>query len=294
MWLSLCCVDMMSMFKPLNLRSDLSEIRQKSIFMARFIYKYLINDGQLVNVAQRKKDFQLVERYRLRGRIGWLQERKLYGVRGFVPGRCLPESFRNKQSIFVISFHKNGTRSIHTYLEKLGFKGVHWPVFTSIGIDYEYILRPIAHDPRQCVEALAPLLSEYEFFNDVPFPGLFRELAQMFPKAKFILTYRPAQEWSESVWRHWRKWDPGQHPHPLSVFEAIQYRLPVGTMVTENDDHKLIEKYLSHNEDAREYFSDTGRLLSADLSDPDLNMRISDFLGFASVPTFPKIREGPV
>lgn len=230
-----------------------------------------------------------MRRYRIRGIIGWLQERQLFGIRGFVPGRYLPESLRNNQTIFVVSFHKNGTRSIHAYLKKLGLKGIHWPVFTNTGVDYEYILQPLAYNRRLCVEALAPLISEYEFFSDVPFPGLYRELAEMFPQSKFILTNRPAQEWLDSIWRHWRKWDPGRHPHPLTVFESIQYRLAVGTMITENDNHILIKRFLSHNEDVEAYFSGTGRLLSINLNDPDINLRISAFLGLSNVYPFPKI-----
>ena len=272
----------------------MSKYFSKTIFMSRIIYEYIIMNGRQVSFEQKRKDFQLIEYYGLRGVIAWLQSRRLYGLKGFVAGRPLPESLKSKPFIFVISFHKNGTRSIHTYLEKLGLRGMHWPVFMTTSIDYEYILRPIAHDPKQCIEALIPLLNEYDFFNDVPFPGLFQELAEIFPKSKFILTQRPPQEWGESIWRHWRKFDPGTHPYHLSVFEAIQYHVPVGTTVTEADQGDLIEKYVTHNETVQTYFAGTERLLIADLSDPKLNIRISEFLGLANTPSFPKIREGAV
>jgi hypothetical protein len=264
------------------------------MIMVECIYRYGVMNSRWVSTEQRKKDFRLIKRYKLRGVVSWFQVLRLYGVRGFFAKGSLPEALRNKQCIFVVSFHKNGTRSIHAYLEKLGFKGVHWPVFANTGIDYEYILGPLAQNPRQCAEALAPLLDEYDFFGDVPFPGLFREMAELFPQSKFILTHRPPQEWWESVWRHWRKSDPPGSPHKLSLFEAIQYHLPVGAFITEADRSNLIERYVNHTNDVRAYFSGTERLLCTDLSDPNLNVDISRFLGISNVLAFSKIREGTV
>lgn len=264
----------------------------KSALIIRLIYTYVIMKGRFVCIEQRKTDFRLLQRFGWREIIARLQKFRLYGARGSVVGRGRVQSLKNKRFIFVVGFHKNGTRSIHTYLEALGMKGVHWPVFINTGIDYEYILGPIAEDPRQCVEALAPLFAEYDFFSDVPFPGLFREMAELFPKSKFILTRRPPQEWGESIWRHWRRWEPVGTPHKLTVFEAVQYHLPVSTEINKSDLHCLIERYVTHNQAVQDCFSGTGRLLTADLNDPDLNEHISEFLGFASAPPFPKIRAG--
>jgi hypothetical protein len=276
------------------MKAYMQQLFLKVVFMLRFIYKYVILDGARLSFEEKRRDFQVIEFYGLRRSIAWLQTRRLYGLRGFVSGKPMTEAFRNKPAIFVISFHKNGTRSIHTYLEKLGFHGIHWPVFMVTGIDYESILYPIAHDPKQCVDALAPLLAKYDFFSDVPFPSLFQELAERFPKSKFILTRRPPQEWGDSVWRHWRKFRPGTDPLPLTVFEAIQYGLPVNTAVAEFDRNLLIDKYLMHYKSVQAYFAGTDRLLVADLNDPSLNVQISQFIGVAAAPTFPRIREAAV
>jgi hypothetical protein len=276
------------------MRTYVQQLSSRIVFMIRAIRKYVIMDGSRLSFEERRKDFQSIEFHGLRQTVGWLQARRLYGFRGFVPGKSMTEALKNKPAVFVISFHKNGTRSIHTYLEMLGFNGIHWPVFMTTGIDYESILHPIAHDPKQCVEALAPLLARYDFFSDVPFPGLFQELAETFPKSKFILTRRPSQEWGDSIWRHWRKFEPGANVHRITTFEAIQYRMPVDSIITESDLDTLIEKYVAHNESVQDYFTGTDRLLVADLDDPFLNVQMSQFLGVDPVLTFPRIREGAV
>ena len=80
----------------------------------------------------------------------------------------------------------------------------------------------------------------------------------------------------------------------METFEAIQYRLPVKTVITEDDKHSLIEKYISHNKAVQDYFSDNERLLVMNLDDPNINVTVSKFLGISNTACFPHMGKGSV
>ena len=112
------------------------------------------------NWKLRRDTFQLIKLFKLRNVIAWRQKNQLFRSEDLMEGRRLLETLRNRKLTFIISFHRTGTRSLHRYLKQLGFRCMHWPDFESSGIDYQHILHPIAHNPKQCVAALAHLFAE--------------------------------------------------------------------------------------------------------------------------------------
>jgi hypothetical protein len=193
--------------------------------------------------------------------------------------------FQAKPFVFVISFHKCGTRSLHVLFEKMGYRGIHWPHFINCGIEYVEILKPHARDPKACIRLLAPLFGRYDCFSDVPFPGMYRELAEVFPNSRFILTYRPEDVWWKSISGHWHL---SATTRRLDAFEAIQYGLPVGNLVTSNDRSLLVDRYAQHNIQVQRFFEGSNRLLASELTAPDLSARISKFVDHPVTYPMPK------
>jgi hypothetical protein len=240
---------------------------------------------------QRLKLFRTAERTGLRPALVMLQRRKLLGGRELNAARQLLRGIEDRPLIFIVSFHKTGTRSVHQYLEQLGLRGLHWPVFTNCGIDYPPILEPYANDADRCVTALAPVLAKFDFFGDVPFPGLYASLSRSFRNARFIVIERDPDQWWESVARHWKL---DERDRVLESLEAIQYGLPVGTRLDRSSRDDLIRRYRDHLAAITRHFDGSGRMLRTPLDDPDINHSISSFLAIDEAPPFPKIRKGAI
>jgi hypothetical protein len=92
-----------------------------------------------------------------------------------------------------ISPHRSGTCSFTTFCRDHGLKALHW-----LG------------DFNNCIEADAgmrwrlyrPLLSVADVFSDLPWPLLYRDIADEFCGARFVFLRRFAWDWVESVQRH--------------------------------------------------------------------------------------------
>ena len=240
---------------------------------------------------QRKLLNRWIKRRGLGARLASLQLEKLLGGPELGTARALLDSIADRPLVFIISYHKTGTRSVHDYLERLGMRGLLWPVFVNCGIHYAELLTPYVGDSRHCVAALAPVLARYDFFGDVPFPGLHECLAETFPASRFIVVEREPEKWWDSLSRHWNL---SEGDHVFGALEAIQYGLPVGSVVKPSDRDALIRNYCEHLDAVNRTFAGSGRLLRTHLEDPEINRAISSFLGFAAVPDFPHIRKGAV
>ena len=128
--------------------------------------------------------------------------------------------------IFGIGISRTGTSSLAGALVGLGFEGVH------------------CANERHYLNFLAG--NYYRFGTDLPFYLRFKELDEVFPNSKFILTIRPnVEEWLESM----------RHVHlELPVAEyVINYRIErCGT--AEFDSVKLLEFYHKHHKEVFDYF----------------------------------------
>ncbi len=240
---------------------------------------------------QRKLLNRWIRRRGLGPRLASLQLEKVLGGPQLGPARALLDSISDRPLVFIISYQKTGTRSVHEYLERLGMRGLHWPVFVNCGVHYAELLQPYVGDPQRCVAALAPVLARFDFFGDVPFPGLHECLAETFPAGRFIVVEREPAKWWDSLSRHWNL---SEGDRVLGALEAIQYGLPLGSVVKPSDRDALIRNYSEHLDAVNRTFAGSGRLLRTHLDAPEINRALSKFLGFAEVPDFPHIRAGAV
>lgn len=133
--------------------------------------------------------------------------------------------------VFCIGFHKTGTSSLTVALRQLGYavtgpNGVNDP--------------DIAHTAWGMVQTLS---YSFDAFQDNPWPLFFRNLDELHPDSRFILTMRDPNAWIESVVKHFggkstpmREWIYG-HGDPRGHEASYMHR------------------YERHNREVMEYFS---------------------------------------
>lgn len=163
-----------------------------------------------------------------------------------------------KAKVFGIGFHKTGTTSLGEALKVLGYRatGAVGTRDPEIGRTYKELTRELSH--------------EYDAFEDNPWPLVFREMDEMWPDAKFVLTYRDPQKWIASQVKHF-----GTKVTPMRQLIYGEARgCPLG-----NEAH-YIETYLRHNDDVRAHFSDRPeKLLELNFEQGQGWKELCEFLG---------------
>lgn len=136
--------------------------------------------------------------------------------------------------VFGIGLNKTGTSTLGTCGEILGYKvqGCDRDLLKDVRLNGDFTRI------RQAVE-------EHDLFEDWPWPLIYKELDNMFPGSKFILTVRKnEQNWLQSLKKHSMKTPPGIHCRKL----AYGFNYPHGHA------GKHLRFYRRHNDQARDYF----------------------------------------
>src|SRR5690606_13753505 len=96
--------------------------------------------------------------------------------------------------------------------------------------------------------ALLTLMDSFDSFDDWPWPFLYKEAYERFPDSKFVLTTRATEEvWFQSLASHVDR----------GAGNKFKYRKYIYGYDNPTDNKPLhISRYLSHNAEVREYFSD--------------------------------------
>lgn len=147
--------------------------------------------------------------------------------------------------VFGIGFHKTGTTSLAVAFKALGLS----------------VTGPNNVDDRDIADTyldIARKLSqEYDSFQDNPWPLVYREMDEMWPDAKFILTTRDPDRWIKSQVSHF-----GAKSTPMrEVIYGKGRGMPFG-----NEEHYKATM-AAHNEAVRAYFADRpGKLLELDIT----------------------------
>ena len=217
-------------------------------------------------IGNRAKPFRLnederalVARY---GQRGWelLQPALTTNGNAFAPRRRAVQ----KNKVFCIGFHKTGTKSLGQALRILGYRvtGPNGAREPGIG--------------SQALSMALALATEFDAFNDNPWPLLYQELDATFPGSRFILTMREPSRWIASVVAYFgdeetpmREWVYG-HGAPRG-FEA-----------------DYLARYSRHSEEVMLYFAGRDDLLVMDLENGDGWEKLCGFLeAFVPATAFP-------
>jgi Sulfotransferase domain len=176
--------------------------------------------------------------------------------------------WRTKDKVFCIGWHKTGTTSVQDALYFLGYRVGGWDRDRATSLIWCW------REGR--IEKIIKAAREFDALKDWPWPLVFREMAQAFPTAKFILTTRRDNAtWLRSFRGHIERTPPW-----IGTF------LIYGTNETSDGDF-LMRRYAEHNEQVREFFKNSpNRLLEISLENGAGWREICSFLN-APIPKRP-------
>ncbi|RMY72475.1 hypothetical protein D0864_10418 [Hortaea werneckii] len=149
-----------------------------------------------------------------------------------------------RPKLFVIGLSKTGTTSIGDALALLGYKRLGWKDIRS---------RHLVHTwANGDYDALIDQTRFYDAFEDLPWPRMFREMAELYPDSKFV--------WLESMRRHVGRgdWQP--------------YAWFYGATQVEGNEATVLSAYRNHTADVRAFFADKQeRYAEMNIDDGDRN-----------------------
>lgn len=199
----------------------------------------------------------------------------LYWIFPFVAVTQGPHHISKAESIprpkvFVIGLSKTGTTSLGDALELLSYRRTGWEDIRS-----RFLFRAYT---RGDLSLLVDRTFDFDAFEDLPWSLVYREMAFLYPNAKFILTLRKSEDaWLESIKRHTkgRKWDG--HETVYGAEEATGH------------EGAYLDAYRNHTDSVREFFASPGqegRLLEFVIDQPDISKgerwsRLCEFLGIS-------------
>ena len=141
---------------------------------------------------------------------------------------------KSEQKIFCVGFQKTGTTSLGLALRALGYD-----VCSPYG-------RMIVTDPKigdKAKQWALEKLPSYDAFEDNPWPLLYREMDELCPGSKFILTTRAPRRWIRSMRQYFgdyqaaaEEWIYGENCTPL------------------RNPRRCIRRFKQHNHEVRQYF----------------------------------------
>lgn len=123
---------------------------------------------------------------------------------------------KSYDKVFVIGMNKTGTTTLYATLKDLGFEMADSKVGEVMAAEYFQ---------TGAIRNLNNYIESAQAFQDVPFsiPGFYKQLAENYPNAKFILTVRSSSE---------------QWLHSLKKYQKVRLRSKSNQMVTEKDIEK--------------------------------------------------------
>ena len=160
--------------------------------------------------------------------------------------------------IIGVGFQKTGTSTLREALKILGY---------SVKDTTPRALIPIL---RGNFKKVLKIIRNYDALEDTPWYMIYKELDELIPGSKFILTIRDEEAWYWSVSKHIGDLRAAHH-------EWIYGR---GKGLPKDDKENTINIYNRHNADVIEYFKDRPNdLLILDFTIGDKWEKLCDFLG---------------
>jgi len=163
---------------------------------------------------------------------------------------------RSASKVVGVGMHRTGTSSLRRAFNILGFRCLEdsgcW-FMADIDRHGDIIFRSTAD------------LDLYQAYADNPVPLFFRELDEMFPGSKFILTHRDVEEWADSVEHIFAAWRDSWRSLPEGPLIAACHKALYGIDGFDRDRGK--RAYRRHHEAVRDHFKNRpGDLLELDMT----------------------------
>ena len=166
-----------------------------------------------------------------------------------------------KQKVFVIGFQKTGTTSLEHALQKM-----HYRVY---GGDKDLMKFDNTENLKNYI---SETLKSWDAVQDMPWPLFYRELYELYPNAKYILTFRDTEKWIVSVVKYFASIRIPLHRKIYNVPCAEGY---------ENVYRKV---YDEHNMMVREFFKDKQNFIEMEMGRNFDYKTLCDFLNISQIP----------
>lgn len=174
------------------------------------------------------------------------------------------------EKIFCIGLNKTGTTSIGDALSILGYNRLGWRPNLSPQLTLRW------HEKN--LEQLIGITNKFNAFEDIPWCFVYKEMAEIYPNAKFILTIRKDTDtWLKSITKHMS-----------GKGNWVGHYLIYSSYDPENDKDLYTSRYEAHNEQAAAFFKDMPqKFLTMCFENNDGWSKLCDFLGFSTMPNLP-------
>lgn len=172
-----------------------------------------------------------------------------------------------KPKVFGVGLNKTGTTTLALCGKILGYR-------------YASCSRQLLEDVvrRRDYEGVKTAVTRFDLFQDWPWPLIYRELDEMFPGSKFILTRRSDEHtWLQSLKKHSLRTRPFEHCRKL----VYGYSYP------QQHEQHFLDFYRRHNAAVRRHFQDRNAdFIELCWERGDSWEELCEFLG-VQVPDFP-------
>jgi len=170
--------------------------------------------------------------------------------------------------IFVIGFHRTGTRTIASCISECGYKIIHYPHPPRDPYIFDDLLTHTRHWKT---------LSSCDGIADIVTVPHFKDLDVLYPGSKFILSLRQLDEWSESAVRHLDRVYNNAFGHTAErhTFDETMHHMLYGNRTSKEE---IKERHLAHLNDVYRYFRGTNKLLAINIFANNSTKRLSEFL----------------
>lgn len=170
-----------------------------------------------------------------------------------------------QHKLVCVGLNKTGTTTFGDVCETLGYRRLGWRPQVSAPLTLRW------HEGA--FEPFRRQLAAHDAFEDVPWCLVYREIAALYPNARFVLTRRrDAATWLDSMRRHLRRTGPW-------FGTALIY----GSYDPVADGRRFMDVYERHNDAVRAFFADRpDRLCEMCFEDGDGWEALCGFLGVAA------------
>jgi len=154
-------------------------------------------------------------------------------------------------NVIGVGLGRTGTNSLKLALNRLGLGPCHHMDEVIRKMPEQVPLWSAAVDGRPNWSAI---YSDYKSAVDWPTAGFFRELAEAFPAARFVLTHRDPERWADSFRKTIYRRLAERHERPPEVRDCLEMANAViekTGIPVELDRRRLIEAFVAHSEAVR-------------------------------------------
>jgi hypothetical protein len=174
-----------------------------------------------------------------------------------------------KQKVFIIGFQKTGTTSLEHALQFLGYR--------VYGGDKNLMKLTDTENVKMYIKET---LKHWDAVQDMPWPLFYKELYDVYPNAKYILTIRDTDKWIRSM---------------VTYFASIRFPLHkkiYGVPCVEGYEFKYKEFYEKKNDDILNFFEGKSNFLVMETGKNFNYQTLCGFLNLEEVPQddFPHAR----